>query len=270
MKIASFNVNSIRARLDLLLDYLERHSPDILGLQETKVQDHEFPFEPLADLGYEIDAFGQKAYNGVALLSKTAPKSVQRGWKGDDEKAQKRLQVGRFELEGGEELVVVNGYFPQGENRDHPVKFPAKRQFYQDLQEFLQGEDPNGYLAVMGDFNIAPTDRDIGITPENAKRWLRTGKTSFLPEEREWVGRMADWGLYDSFRELHPEEDGRFSWFDYRSRGFPDRGLRIDQIWVTAPLRERLLDAQIDYELRGRERPSDHCVISSSFDLELK
>ncbi|MDT8447651.1 MAG: exodeoxyribonuclease III [bacterium] len=269
MKIASFNVNSIRARLELLLQYLKTESPDILGLQETKVQDHEFPVEALADAGYEVDFFGQKSYNGVALLSKVKPLSVQRGFKTDGPEDQKRFQAARFRTTEGKELVVVNGYFPQGENREHPTKFPAKKKFYEDLQRFLANEDPSGYLMVMGDFNISPTDLDIGIGETNAKRWLKTGKCSFLPEEREWLGRMAGWGLFDSFRELHPEVKDQFSWFDYRSGGYPDRGLRIDQIWVTKPLLEHCLEAGIDYHLRAQERPSDHCVIWSRFNLGL-
>jgi len=270
MKIASFNVNSIRTRMDLVCEYLRTESPDILGLQETKVIDPDFPIEPLADLGYEVNFFGQKGYHGVAMLSRTEPDFIQKGFVTDTEEDQKRLILGRFTTDDGKNLVVINGYFPQGENRSHATKFPAKQKFYADLMTLLGEYSPEDRLLVMGDFNIAPTDLDIGIDPKNAKRWLSSGKCSFLPEEREWIGRMADWGLVDSFREKNPEVSDMYSWFDYRSGGYPERGLRIDQIWVTEPLMETVTAVGIDYHLREQERPSDHCVIYSDFNLSLK
>ncbi|OGH00432.1 MAG: exodeoxyribonuclease III [Candidatus Lambdaproteobacteria bacterium RIFOXYD1_FULL_56_27] len=269
MKIASFNVNSIRIRMEALCDYLAQEQPDILGLQETKVVDLDFPFEPLADLGYEIEVFGQKSYNGVALLSKVKPKTVTKGFPQDRPEDQKRLITARFGLKQGGDLVVVNGYFPQGESRSHETKFPAKAKFYKDLWELLRGLSPQDLVVVMGDFNVAPTDLDVGIGPENAKRWLRTGKCCFLPEEREWLKQLTDWGLYDSFRALHPQANDQFSWFDYRSGGFPDRGLRIDLLLVTQPLLQRCKTSEIDYRLRALDRPSDHCIVSGTFDLDL-
>ena len=122
----------------------------------------------------------------------------------------------------------------------------------------------------MGDLNISPQDIDIGIGEQNRKRWLSTGKCSFLPEEREWLKNLTDWGLKDSFRLINPEVDDLFSWFDYRSRGFddvPKRGLRIDQIWITDSLAPTLKDVGIDYEARGMEKPSDHAPIWANFCL---
>jgi len=265
MKLISFNVNGLRSRLHQLETLIASHDPDIIGLQETKVQDADFPVEAIEKLGYRVAFFGQKTHYGVALLSKQTPLRVQCGFPDDGEEAQKRLIIGWFALPSGATLQVINGYFPQGENREHPVKFPAKRQFYADLQRYLDGScDPAGALALMGDFNIAPVDFDIGIGEDNAKRWLRTGKTSFLPEEREWFRTVQDWGLQDSYRKLHPTIDDRFSWFDYRSRGFesdPRRGLRIDHLLLTSPLMERCLEAGIDYDIRAMEKPSDHCPV---------
>ena len=255
--------------MEALCDYLAQEQPDILGLQETKVVDLDFPFEPLADLGYEIEVFGQKSYNGVALLSKVKPKTVTKGFPQDRPEDQKRLITARFGLKQGADLVVVNGYFPQGESRSHETKFPAKAKFYKDLWELLRGLSPQDLVVVMGDFNVAPTDLDVGIGPENAKRWLRTGKCCFLPEEREWLKQLTDWGLYDSFRALHPQANDQFSWFDYRSGGFPDRGLRIDLLLVTQPLLQRCKTSEIDYRLRALDRPSDHCIVSGTFDLDL-
>lgn len=270
MKLVSFNVNSIRSRLHQLARVIETHRPELIGLQETKVQDHEFPLAAIAELGYQAVFTGQKTHYGVALLSRSEPADVRLGLPSDAPEAQKRFIAARYALSNGESVQVVNGYFPQGESREHPVKFPAKQKFYADLQSFLeQSCDPALPLVVMGDFNIAPDDKDIGIGADNAKRWLRTGKTSFLPEEREWFTRLTEWGLIDSFRALNPGCDDLFSWFDYRSRGFeaePKRGLRIDHILLTGALLERSRDAGIDYAIRGMEKPSDHCPVWVELD----
>lgn len=271
LEIISFNINGIRARPHQLEAIKRIHDPDVLGLQECKVADDAFPLEMVRGLGYATHFHGQKSHYGVALLSKLEPVEVTKGLPGDAPDAQRRAITGRYALPGGEEIIVVNGYFPQGESRDHPTKFPDKRRFYADLASYLTTTfEPDQNLVLLGDMNVAPLDLDIGIGAENAKRWLRTGKCSFLPEEREWLKTLADWGLYDAYRTLHPRVDDRFSWFDYRSRGFerePKHGLRIDHLMVTAPLRERLLDADIDYEIRGMERPSDHCPVWARFDL---
>lgn len=271
MKIVTFNINGIRARPHQLEALTARHDPDIIGIQETKVADDAFPRGAVEALGYRPHYFGQKSHYGVALLSKQAPPEIIRGLPDDDEDAQRRFIMGRYALPDSRELTVINGYFPQGESRDHPVKFPAKQRFYADLTAFVRaGFTPDWNLVILGDMNVAPLDVDIGIGADNAKRWLRTGKCSFLPEEREWLATLTDWGLYDAYRALHPQADDHFSWFDYRSRGFerePKRGLRIDLILVTAPLRERLVDAGIDYDIRGMEKPSDHCPVWASFDL---
>ena len=192
---------------------------------------------------------------------------MSRGFPGDDEEAQRRLISARFVLADGRRLTVMNGYFPQGESRDHPTKFPAKEKFYADLQSLLlEQHQPDEELVVMGDLNISPEDCDIGIGEANRKRWLRDGKCSFLPEERVWLARLKGWGLIDTFRHLFPETQDRYSWFDYRSKGFDEnRGLRIDLILATAPLLARLDEAGIDYPLRGVEKPSDHAPIWATF-----
>lgn len=120
----------------------------------------------------------------------------------------------------------------------------------------------------MGDINISPTDRDIGIGEDNRKRWLRTGKCSFLPEEREWLERLQNWGLVDTFRAANPDCEDRYSWFDYRSRGFDEnRGLRIDVLMASKPLAERCIATGIDYDIRSMEKPSDHAPVWSEFSL---
>jgi Exodeoxyribonuclease III (EC 3.1.11.2) len=266
VKIISFNINGIRARLHQLQALIEKHQPDVIGLQETKVHDDAFPLADVEAMGYEVHFHGQKAHYGVAMLCKKTPISVQKGFATDDEDAQRRMIMATFEDEHGKPITVLNGYFPQGENRSHETKFPAKRKFYQDLMTYLEGRDPSEHLVVMGDINISPKDDDIGIGDHNAKRWLRTGKCSFLPEEREWLETLMNWGFVDTFRTLHPAVNDQFSWFDYRSRGFDDnRGLRIDVVLATQDLASRCIDAGIDYELRGIEKPSDHAPIWATF-----
>ncbi len=273
LKVVSFNVNSVRMRQHQLEALVAEQAPDIIGLQETKVQDHEFPLEAIESLGYKAEFFGQKTHYGVALLYKPHLKlsQLQKGWKSDDELAQKRIIIGDFVTANGDQLRVINGYFPQGESRDHPVKFPAKLAFYADLMTYLnQACSPEQNLIVMGDFNISPQDIDIGIGEANRLRWLKTGKTSFLPEERELWQALLDWGLLDTYRCCHPETNDKFSWFDYRSKGFedtPKRGLRIDTLLPTSALASKVIASDIGYSIRRLEKPSDHAPVWSDFDL---
>lgn len=265
MKIISFNINGLRARPHQLQALVEKHQPDVIGLQEIKVADEQFPKDMIDALGYHVVHHGQKGHYGVALLSKQPPVNVVKGFPEDDEESQKRFIRADYQDANGRTVTVMNGYFPQGENRKHETKFPAKTQFYADLQQLLETSfSPEDALVVMGDFNISPEDCDIGIAPHNAKRWLQTGKCSFLPEEREWMQRLKDWGLVDSFRYQHPDVSDRFSWFDYRSKGFdddPKRGLRIDLVMASRALVPYFAETGIDYELRGMEKPSDHAPI---------
>lgn len=262
MKIVSFNINGVRARphqLEAVIDSLE---PDVIGLQETKVHDDQFPFETFEHLGYHIEIHGQKGHYGVAMLSKTPPLRVQKGYKTDAPDAQRRMIIGDFALSDGSTISILNGYFPQGENRKHEIKFPAKTLFYADLQKEL--DTISNPVLVMGDFNISPQDIDIGIGEPNRKRWLQQGKCSFLPEEREWYDALLSRGLVDCYRHLNPEKNDKFSWFDYRSRGFedtPKRGLRIDHQLVSQDLVGKIKRAGISYEVRSMEKPSDHCPV---------
>ena len=269
MKIVCFNINGLRARPHQLAALIEKHQPDVIGLQETKVSDDQFPLADVQALGYHVHYHGQKGHYGVALLSRQAPLSLHKGFATDEEDAQRRFIWGTFADANGTPITVMNGYFPQGESRDHPTKFPAKQRFYSDLQALLEGQFKNDQpLLVMGDMNISPQDCDIGIGPDNAKRWLKTGKCSFLPEEREWMDRLLKWGLVDTWRAKFPETNDRFSWFDYRSKGFDDnRGLRIDLLLASQPLASRCIESGIDYDIRSMEKPSDHAPVWSTFKL---
>ncbi|WP_440877452.1 exodeoxyribonuclease III [Thalassotalea sp. PLHSN55] len=267
MKIISFNINGLRARLHQLQAIIDKHAPDIIGLQEIKVHDEAFPLADVEAMGYQVYFHGQKAHYGVAMLCKKPADKVIKGFPTDNEDAQKRMIMVETTNSAGEKVTVLNGYFPQGDNIAHETKYPYKRQFYKDLMSYLNDHhSPEENIVVMGDINISPTDLDIGIGEPNRKRWLKTGKCSFQPEEREWLKTLMDWGFKDTFRELHPTREERYSWFDYRSKGFPDnRGLRIDVILATNTLAGTCVESDVDYELRGIEKPSDHAPIWSTF-----
>lgn len=271
----SFNINSLRARLHQLKSIINQHQPELILLQETKVQDADFPIEMIHQLGYKVEYFGQKTHYGVATLSKLPLISVQKGFPWDSDDAQRRFIHSRYQLPNGHHLDVMNGYFPQGEERNHPVKFPYKERFYKELNEYLAQLSPHNFAIMGGDFNISHTDLDVGIGEANAKRWLRTGKCSFLPEERAWFDQLMQWGWIDTYRQQHPNPDASqryYSWFDYRSKGFedtPKRGLRIDLLLASLALQQNLVCTGIDYATRAMDKPSDHAPVWAKFAIPL-
>jgi exodeoxyribonuclease-3 len=264
MRIVSFNINSIRARPHQLIHLRDTLDPDVIGLQETKVNDPDFPLEVIEEIGYHPEYWGQKGHYGVAFLSKQKPIKTVKGFKKDTEEDQKRFIECTFSSNGNE-ITIMNGYFPQGENINHETKFPKKIKYYDDLNSHIKAlKRKQKNLIIMGDFNVAPEDIDIGIGPENMKRWLRDGKTSFQPQEREMWNSIKDIGFIDSWRLKYPDESSIYSWFDYRSKMFdddPKRGLRIDHILVSDNLIDSIKDVGIDYYSRALEKPSDHCPV---------
>ncbi|SMF39053.1 Exodeoxyribonuclease III [Alteromonadaceae bacterium Bs31] len=268
MLCVSFNANSLRTRLHQVDEIIEKYRPDFIGIQETKVTDENFPQEELSSWGYHLAFTGQKTHYGVALLSRHPFEHVQKGFPSDSADAQKRFIAATVKVKH-QTVTVMNGYFPQGENSAHPVKYPLKRQFYADLQSYLeQHHKPDQAIILMGDLNIAPTDLDVGMSESDAKRWLSAGSCSFLAEEREWFNRLISWGFEDTYRLLN-ENTEEYSWFDYRTRGFdrsPKRGLRIDFVLSTPALSHRCIDSGIDLEIRAMEKPSDHCPVWAEFD----
>ena len=269
-RFVSFNINGIRARHHQLKALTDSIAPDVIGLQETKVDDAQFPLADVQKLGYHVEFFGQKAHYGVALLSKIAPIFVQKGFIGDDAAAQKRFIHARYDFDG-QQIDVLNGYFPQGENQKHATKYPMKRWYYASLTDYITKLISEGKsLIVMGDMNISPTDADVGIGEVNAKRWLKQGKCSFLPEEREWYQKLLATDLHDTYRLHYPDVHDTFSWFDYRSKGFddePKRGLRIDHILCTSDIKDACTNAGVSYPLRAMDRPSDHAPIWANFEF---
>ncbi len=266
MQIVSFNVNGIRARMHQLAALVELQEPDIVALQEIKVADDLFPLAEVTALGFPyVHFYGQKGHYGVALASRIAPETVHMGFPWRDAEQQRRLIWANYPTPGGKTLSVLNGYFPQGESRDHPVKFKSKEIFYKDLSDLIKKEfTSQSALLLVGDMNVAPTDLDVGIGEDNMKRWLRTGKCCFLPEERQWLQTLLDWGLIDTYAVHTQAAERRYSWFDYRSGGFerdPKRGLRIDLILASPAAADLVQATGINYDIRAMEKPSDHCPV---------
>lgn len=254
MKIITWNVNSIRTRLPRALALLERHQPDILCLQETKVVDEDFPLEHFARLGYRCQLFGQKTYNGVALLSKQELSGVTRGFAGDPVPDQTR--VISAELDG---VRVTNLYVVNGESVESD-KYRVKLAWLDALATWFETtHDPAQPHVVVGDFNIAPEDRDI----HDPARWQ--GKVLASEAERERLRRLCGWGLVDLLREK-TQESGIHTWWDYRMGAFARGwGLRIDLALGTAAIARRIQALTVDREERkettGEGKPSDHAPV---------
>lgn len=250
MKIASWNVNSLNVRLGHLRDWLAQAQPDIVALQETKLEDARFPDTQLAELGYRSVFSGQKTYNGVAIVSREAAVDVQAGIPGFDD-PQKRAIAATI---GG--VRVVNLYVVNGQEVDSD-KYAYKLRWLQAVHDWLAAElQAHPQLVVLGDFNIAPEDRDV----HDPQRW-NDAHILTSSAERAALARLCALGLHDSYRLQH-DDAGVFSWWDYRQAGFRrDLGLRIDLVLLSEALRARCVAAGIDREPRGWERPSDHTPV---------
>tara|TARA_B000000475_G_scaffold24123_1_gene19099 strand:- start:1136 stop:1948 length:813 start_codon:yes stop_codon:yes gene_type:complete len=267
IRIICFNINGLRARPHQLKALKEKYDPDIIALQEIKVSDEDFPDQIPTELGFNYYNYGQKGFHGVAIFSKQPPKSVIKGLEGGEDESQKRYIQCDYDTNVGI-VSVCNSYFPQGENRKHPDKFPYKDRYYKRITKHIESLSTN--VVLTGDFNIAPNRNDIGMNEDGIKRWLSQGHTAFLPEEIEWYKKLTDLGLVDIWRERNPNST-KCSWFDYRSRGFdqdPKRGLRIDHFLLSKDVQEKYINSEIDHELRAMEKPSDHCPVVLDLDIE--
>jgi exodeoxyribonuclease-3 len=249
MKLATWNVNSLGVRLPHLLDWLASAQPDALVLQETKLTDDKFPQAEIEAAGYQVAFHGQKTYNGVALLSRQAATDLQRNLPRLED-PQARLIAGTV---GG--IRVIGGYFPNGQAPDSE-KFVYKMGWLEALQAFVRDElTRHPRLVLMGDFNIAPEDRDV----YDPIAWA--GQIHCTPEERAHFQSLLGLGLVDAYR-LFEQPVKCWSWWDYRNLAFrKNQGLRIDHVLVSTALRAKVRHCEIDKAPRKLERPSDHAPV---------
>lgn len=257
MKIATWNVNSIRTRLEHVRNWLQHHAVDVLCLQETKVMDEQFPQETFIDLGYHCYISGQKSYNGVAILSRSPLSDVTIGFGAivgsevagafDD---QKRVIAGTF---GG--IRMINLYVPNGASIGSE-KYEYKLGWFKVLGQYLQQlQQDETSIHICGDFNIALEDRDIYDSKGKADHIMASA------QERDALRTILELGFADVFRKF-TADGGHFSWWDYRAGSFPrNRGWRIDHHYLSADLYDRAINCTIDVEPRGWEKPSDHTPV---------
>ena len=254
MKIATWNVNSLNVRLPQVQNWLADHRPDILALQELKLDQDKFPAAALQMMGWHSVWSGQKTYNGVAIISRSEPQDVCTGLPALPDDPQRRVIAAT--VNG---VRIVNVYCVNGEALDSP-KFHYKEQWFAALAEFLRNElSRHEKLVLLGDFNIAPSDADC-YAPE---KWYEKILCSSI--ERQWFQSLLDLGLTDGLRQIHPE-GAFYTWFDYRGAMFQRKqGLRIDHILTSRAMASALQDVQVDYDTRALERPSDHAPVWAQF-----
>ena len=267
MQIASWNVNSIRTRLDHVLRWLEQGEVDLLALQETKVDDPLFPLEPFQSRGYTVSFYGQKSYNGVALISRHPLEDVRLGFTGElgsDQAAEELSQQKRVISALVYGVRVINLYVPNGSSLKSE-KYDYKLQWISCLERYLRAAQTRDEpLCVVGDFNIGPEARDLH-DPDRL-----SGGIMASDAERTALAQALGDDLKDAFR-LFEAGSGHWSWWDYRSGAWNrDSGWRIDHIYLSGELQELALSCQIDKQERGREQPSDHApvVVDLSWELE--
>jgi exodeoxyribonuclease-3 len=250
MRIATWNVNSIRVRADAVVDWLSRVEPDVLCMQETKVEDDDFPTDELQRLGYAVAMSGQKTYNGVAIVSRLPMKDLRIGLFDGADDADKRLISATV---GG--VRVLSAYIPNGKSVTNP-SFQQKLQFFARLKRTLEDQAPDGQsVALCGDFNVAPDERDV-FDPVRMR-----GQLHFHPDEHAALAELQSFGLVDAYR-LHHQEGGHFSWWDYRGAGLvKNEGLRIDLVLLSRDLAARCTGAHIDVGERQKKTPSDHAPV---------
>ena len=255
MKLVTWNINGIRARDARVLAWVQANRPDVLCLQELKNEDATSFFEPFRGLGYDVALYGQKAYNGVAILSREPLADVRRGF-ADDRDADPQARLLTATAFG---LRVTCAYFPNGESTKSE-KFPYKLAWMARLRDRLAADLRDHPESVLcGDFNVAPEDVDV-FDPE---AWR--GKVLFTDEEKAALAAVRDVGFVDVVRRVRPE--GKFfTWWDYRMRGFSrDLGMRIDHVYATPRIAERVVSAEVDRVERGGETPSDHAPLAVEF-----
>ena len=256
MKIATWNVNSINARLEHLTKWLAETDPDIVCVQETKCVDEGFPYQEVHDAGYFSAFYAQKSYNGVAILSKYDLDDVQKNFPDDDDESPKRLIAAT--IKG---IRIVNTYIPNGTEL-WTDKFTFKLDWIQRLRKWFDETcRKDGDVLLCGDFNVAPEEPDVWNVPA----W--EGKLHFTKTERAAIHHVKQWGFVDVFRKLNGDVK-EFSWWNYREGAWQrNHGLRIDHIWTSPALAEKCTACWIDKTPRSWERPSDHAPVVAEFDI---
>jgi exodeoxyribonuclease-3 len=250
VKVATWNVNSIRARVDAVSAWLQSARPDILCLQETKVVDDDFPREVFLRAGYSLSIAGQRTYNGVAIASRESQSDVQVGFDNSDDPEQRLILA---KVSG---VTVVSAYVPNGKMVDSE-SFGYKLDWLAKLRDLLQAHQ--GPLLVCGDFNIARGELDV-FDVERMR-----GQLHFHPKEHLAFDALLGAGVFDLYREKHPLRRG-YTWWDYRAGAFKkDRGLRIDYLLGSLAMRDRLLDVDVDRTPRAEPKPSDHTPVWATF-----
>ena len=265
MLIATWNVNSVRTRLSQIINWINQVNPDILCLQETKVVDNDFPFKPFEELGYSVLVYGQKSYNGVAIISRKQPENIIKGIKGNSDHEQplkefldqKRLIAANFNG-----IRILNVYVPNGSSLNSD-KFEYKIKWLDYLASLVNELDQNGELiCLLGDFNIAPSNLDI----HNPQKY--EGGIMATDIERKALNNVLKGRLIDSFR-IFESNSGHWSWWDYRNNAYElNKGWRIDHIYISKALRSKLKSCVVDCNPRGNIQPSDHAPVMINLDLE--
>ena len=257
MRIATWNINGIKARHGLLLTWLKQQQPDIVCLQEIKSVDEAFPRAEIEALGYNVETHGQKSWNGVAILSKLPFDEVHRGLPGDDTDEQSRLIEGVFSVDGGA-IRVCNIYLPNGNPVDSD-KFPYKLRWMERLIAFTEGrlafEEP---FILLGDFNLIPTGRDCH---DPAAWW---GDALFRPESLDRFRRLSNLGLTDAVRAVTDEPT--YTFWDFQAGAWRrDAGIRIEQLMLSPQAADRLEDVTVHKDVRALDKPSDHVPVEGTF-----
>jgi exodeoxyribonuclease-3 len=249
LKLASWNVNSLNVRLAQVLEWMNESNVDVLALQETKVTDDAFPIEAFQDLGFHVSFSGQKTYNGVAIISKTPLEGILTSFPNLDDPQRRVLAA---TVAG---IRLINLYVPNGQAPDSD-KYTYKLTWLNHAKQFIKQElSQHPYLAVVGDFNIAPDDRDV----HEPNAWK--GSVLVSPAERQAFSELLALGLHDSFRSF-PQPENSYSWWDYRTAAFrQNKGLRIDHILLSTALNTQCTMSQIDKAPREADRPSDHAPV---------
>jgi exodeoxyribonuclease-3 len=260
MRIATWNVNSVRLRLDHALEWLRLESPEIVGLQEIKCVEEAFPKEAFAELGYNCAVHGQKGFNGVALLSNYPLEEVRAGLPGDDEDSQSRFLEAIVSIDGGV-MRVCSIYLPNG-NPTNSEKYPYKVGWMDRLAAFaadrLALEEP---LVLAGDFNVIPAPEDV----YDPSAWV--GDALFRPETRARFRALLDLGLVDAVRAVD-DRPGLYTFWDYQAGAWQkNRGLRIDHLLLSPQAADRLQEVRVERGLRARDKPSDHVPVVADLDF---